>query len=651
MAATNRGGKPQRLGLVLLVAAFVLSTLGCFKSPSYVLEKTIALPDSLSGLSLDAIAYSRRDNRVFVGLQDRRVLVVDAVTGRKLAIVPSSGPGSPVYDPATDDVYLSDAESSLPASAQYDTIPYALGEMKMWNPQEMDVDRASSRVTYRSDGGDLVLLDSRTLGAVWTTPSEVRRPWEARSVCCNTRMHLFYATMGENDPLTVFDSRTGRIVGAVSIGGNPSPLCYNSRDNKLYVVSYLIDCPDGSISVLDCSSNHVDASIPVKLLDLRLVYCPLEDKVYVGARDSDVVVLDGKSNRVSARVRMPGQTEDVVYDSASNRLYCSGKDWVAAIDCRSDTVVGLVRTNTSGGQTRVVSSGSVSKLYYLQWDPCVLYGIGCSKFAVASKTTIGYYLGVLSYNAGRDKVYCAAYCGVVAVIDAAAEKVLTIMQVGRDPWALCGNKSGSRVYCANMGSGSVSVIDALADTVVTSIEVRGAPVALCYCTHHEKVYCAGTEPDEPAPDTSTKHALSVIDCRTNRVVQELNVPMDFRSRIMYDDFRDRVYVTIGSGIDERVSVIDARGDTVVAVPAAGPGPDRRLETAAKLGKWATGVVAYDPRHRRLFAASEQSSVVVLREERAAEDFGEALRHFGTSVSKVWERLVRPAERTRSGIAR
>jgi DNA-binding beta-propeller fold protein YncE len=197
--------------------------------------------------------------------------------------------------------------------------------------------------------------------------------------------------------------------------------------------------------------------------------------------------------------------------------------------------------------------------------------------------------------------------------------------------------------------GSASVIDGLSDTVVTTIKIRGAPVAMCSCTPHDKVYCAGTEPSEPAPDTSTNHAVSVIDCRTNRVIKELEVPMDDGSRIVYDSLRDRVYVTVGSGIDARVTMIDAGRDKVVATRPAGIGPDRREGIAGRLGARATGEVVYAPRHKRVFAASEQNSVVVLREDRGSEDIGQALRQFSRSVGNWWGRLSRPAERAQTGI--
>ena len=243
---------------------------------------------------------------------------------------------------------------------------------------------------------------------------------------------------------------------------------------------------------------------------------------------------------------------------------------------------------------------------------------------------MGYYVGALLYDNHLDRVYCANSAGdAVAVIDAATESVRSIVQVGRYPWALCCNGDGTRVYSANM-SGSVSVIDGIADSVVTSIRVRGAPTALCYCAPHDRVYCAGTN-----------HALSVIDCRSNSVVKELNVPIDIGSRAVYDSLRDRVYVTVGSGIEARVTAVDARGDSVVAARTVRPWPAHRWEIADKLGQWATGAVAYAPRHRCTFAGSQRSSVVVLRGDVVhGAEIRWALRRLGWKVKNLLELLTR-----------
>jgi hypothetical protein len=180
----------------------------------------------------------------------------------------------------------------------------------------------------------------------------------------------------------------------------------------------------------------------------------------------------------------------------------------------------------------------------------------------------------------------------------------------------------------------VSVIDGLADTVFASIVVRRYPVALCYSTRRDKVYCASA-------DSTTL----VIDCRTNCVVKEIHVPSELGSRLIYDAIRDRVYVTTGHDLDMRVSVIDARRDSVIVARPAGPWPKPvNLADTAKLGI-RVRASAYASRHRRVFAATDFSSVLVFREDSAmGNEIRRLLRRLGDVLRDLWKPSAHRMER-------
>lgn len=571
---------------VSLVA--MVSVSGCFKPPSYSVEKTIPLPDSLSGLSYKEIAYDARDNRILVSFQYGGTLVIDAATGRKVSIAPECGPGAPTYDPVADEVYLSRAEPGARADAHRDSVLSVLKEVRMSAPQMVCVDTVTNR-TYYPSGGGIAVLESRTLDVIDTLPS--RHFFQRAILCCNPRMHRVYWNRSDQDgTLIVTDGWTNRTIATVDVSGGAAPLCYNEKENKLYVLSSVrqSDYSHGPvIVVLDCWSNRVVASIPVAFYSDYLRYNARENKVYgAGRGDSSVIVIDGGSDRVLAKIRVPGETDDYVYDWISDRLYCCGKDWVAAIDCRSDTVVGLVRTSTRGGETRMVFCGPLNKLYYLHWNPCELYQIDCERFVAAHKTTVGYEVGQVFYNRGQDKVYCTTDGDEVAVIDAEAESVCSFVPVGSSTFsALCSNGDGTRVYCANCQSGTVIVIDGHADTVVASIGVGRFPVALCYNLGHNKLYCLGLD-----------SAISVIDCRTNQVVKKLWAVTHYWPSMLYDSVTDRVFCITGQEKKD-VEVIDAHRDSVIAtIPVTDEMNGIR------------GLV-HDPVHEKLYCASSDKTEI------------------------------------------
>ncbi|MFP5285966.1 MAG: hypothetical protein ACLGI9_09540, partial [Thermoanaerobaculia bacterium] len=70
------------------------------------------------------------------------------------------------------------------------------------------------------------------------------------------------------------------------------------------------------------------------------------------------------------------------------------------------------------------------------------------------------------------RVYVAnGHGNSVAVIDAAARKVVRTIPVGQRPWGIAVSRDGKRVYTANGLSNDVSVIDTATGRVVATIKV------------------------------------------------------------------------------------------------------------------------------------------------------------------------------------
>ena len=574
--------------LALLAVASVLYMFGCASQSSHAVEKTIRLPDSLGCRTSDGIAYSTRDNCVLVHAWGR-VLVMDAETGRKIALVPAYGPGAPFYDPMADEVRLSSHEPRASNDARRDSVLSALAEARMMWPEEICFDPVTNRLySYLHSGDDsLSVLDGRTLDVIAALPDGTGPIGAPRVVCCNPMMHrVYWIRTGDQNAVTVIDGQTNRVIGTIDAGPWPSALCYNRRENKLYVYSRRTSTSDSedlrTVAIIDCWSNQVIAYVPAPFDEAILRYNLKENRVYCAGSHSwpdtlsepCVVAIDGASDRVVARFPVPGETYDLVYDATGNRLYCCGKDWAAAIDCRSNTAVASVRTSTRSMSTRAVYCAPVNRLYYLREEPYEVYGIDCARFGVLRRVSLGYSVGAMLYNSHQDKVYCADASGhEVAVIDPAAETIRAIVPVGGWPNALCSNGNGTRVYCASGGNPRLSVIDAVADTVVAAIDMSAPVTALCYSAKYDRLYCAKWD-----------STLAVIDCRTNSVAKELSLFSQRRTGLLYDSTRDRIYC-ISGGDNHQVVAIDARTDSVVA--------------QATVKGWLTGLVL-DPLHDKAY---------------------------------------------------
>jgi YVTN family beta-propeller protein len=202
----------------------------------------------------------------------------------------------------------------------------------------------------------------------------------------------------------------------------------------------------------------------------------------------------------------------------------------------------------------------------------------------------GSYPLVLGFNPLGNKVYCAnRRSDNVTVIDGISDTVIAAVPAGSYPIALAYNPVMNRMYCANRTSGSVTVIDGVGDSVIDTAPILERPYALAYCPNGNKLYAACYGED----------AVAVIACSTNTMIA--NVPTGahpYAMKIGTLPFSPRKPVvslfSAGNKVycannrDDNVAVIDAAGDSVIALIPVGNEP-----------RWLT----YVPTYNRVYCAN------------------------------------------------
>jgi YVTN family beta-propeller protein len=190
--------------------------------------------------------------------------------------------------------------------------------------------------------------------------------------------------------------------------------------------------------------------------------------------------------------------------------------------------------------------------------------------SVLDTLLVGYDMpGGLCPDARNGRVYCAGSSyyplddSLVTVI--AGDTVAAQVPVGSGPMALALNPGGDRLYVACQLSNRVYVIDLASDTVRAVLPVGSNPVDLVYVPEVNKVYCANRGVYGRADRTVT-----VIDGERDSVRRAIGVG-DFPRALCYNRIDAKLYSA--NGWSGSVTVIDTRGDTVVAtVAAAGQSP-------------------------------------------------------------------------------
>jgi len=269
-------------------------------------------------------------------------------------------------------------------------------------------------------------------------------------------------------------------------------LAYNSRNQTVYLSGDKCD----SIVVIDADRCKSIARVGVGRPVGAMCFNPAENKLYCAyACAETVAVLDGTTHQMLAKVGVGGTAGTFCYDSLDNKMYVAHKRsaTVTVLDCGGDRVVATI-----GG---------------VQRDTTWLASRMC--FAPAHKTV--YITSPLESS--------------VVAIDCSADTVLARIPAGRNPRAVCYNPTNDRVYCAAWGdSAGVYGIDARTNHVVSVVPRFGATLA---CDPARNVLFV---PDD---------MLAVVDCSTDTVLAEVELPEASGDLVGYDPVNDKVYVAGG----------------------------------------------------------------------------------------------------------
>jgi YVTN family beta-propeller protein len=309
-------------------------------------------------------------------------------------------------------------------------------------------------------------------------------------------------------------------------------LVYNSREDVIYGAS-----EQGFFFAISAESNRVVAQYPLRGA-FKICYDSVDNKAYASYYGSDqdsLAVIDGTSHQVVKRMEMPGATMPV-WDPVSDRVYvsCQTVGKVAVLDARSDSL--LCYISVGAYPIKMHMNTLRRKLYVQNSDAGTVSVINLLTNQVIKTIVVGGIPNAGYYSRRADKYYCSSPSGTgrVAVIDGRGDSVLTriplpahgealsmdgderiatvvmgvstdsgnhayfmnalndsvlsVLNTGRDPYAMLFNPSSGLVYSANSSSSTVSVMTGDGSSLVTTLPVGGAPFVLAAVPRHQRIY-------------------------------------------------------------------------------------------------------------------------------------------------------------------
>lgn len=302
-------------------------------------------------------------------------------------------------------------------------------------------------------------------------------------------------------------------IATIPVGLAPRDGAFNSINNRMYVTNGT----SNSVSVIDCVTNTVIATVPVVGLSPRgIAFNPISNTMYVVSFAAGTVsVIDCVSNLViGAPIVVGASPNGIAYNSISNRMYVcnSAAATVSVIDCATNTVIG-VPIAVGAGVIRIAFNTTFNRMY------------------------------VTNFTAGT-----------VSVIDCVTNLVIGVpIVVGATPEGIAFNPIDNTMYLVRVGAGAVIIIDCITNLVVGAPIVVGAlPFEIAYNSLNNTMYI----PRQIA------NVVMVIDCNTN-LITGAPIPVGAAPfGVEYNSINNSIYVqnTLGN----TVSVIAPAGGAIPA---------------------------------------------------------------------------------------
>jgi len=264
-------------------------------------EKTFTVTATLTGLPTSPldVAVNTKTNRAYVtfnpfccsnGPINGGLVVINDKDHKPLATIsPIQDPRGVAVDPLTNMIYV-----------------------------------ASFGTTFPFNCGCVIVIDGNTNVIVTTIPV----PEGPLAIAVDPVTNRIYTGDYTNE-VTVIDGSTNTVITNVAVAGSQAlvglGVGVNAATNRIYVSRYF---GTNDVFVIDGSTDAVIADIPVgpqSNVSGGIGVDSVTNKVYVANADGSVSVIDGSTNSVSATVTVPSGACGVAVDARKNLVFVTSR--------------------------------------------------------------------------------------------------------------------------------------------------------------------------------------------------------------------------------------------------------------------------------------------------------------------------------------
>ena len=333
------------------------------------------------------------------------------------------------------------------------------------------------------------------------------------------------------------------VTETIGVGDSPIGVAVSPDGTRAYVTND----GDGTVSVIDTSTNTVIDTIPVGSNPRGVAVSPDGTRAYVtNDGDGTVSVIDTSTNTVIDTIPVGSNPRGVAVSPDGTRAYVTNGTPPNPLVAGSGSGQLSVIDTTIGAVTATTDVGAFPSLVAISPS-------GQSVYVINQRSPI-IFIGVLGISR-------------LSVIDTTTGAVTATTDVGDSPSGLAVSPDGSRAFVATAGDNRVSVIDTSTNTVIDTIPVGSNPRGLAVSPDGIRAYTTN----------SSDNTVSVIDTSTNTVIDAIPVGFNPRAVAVSPDSKNGYVTNLD---DNSVSVLALRPPVFTAAPDPVGFADQRIGTTS-----------------------------------------------------------------------
>ena len=306
--------------VLILLAVFMVLEIQAWSQEGAPLKlvQTFTLPADVKG-HFDHFEIDVKGNRLFATPEDyKAVLVFDAETGKLIHKIPGiERPHAVLYREDINRLFVTDGEA-----------------------------------------GDVKIFDAKTYALV----SSVKLLEDADSIGYDQDTKYLYIDNGGGDVhqtysmLSVVDTTAGKKVADIKIDGDTlEAMALEKSSPKIYVNNK----SKNQVDVVDRNKREIIASWPVTKCktNVAIALDEANHRLFSACRSGDITVFDTQSGKEITALPITKGVDDMVYDSASKRIYAAGDgstDVYQQADPDNYKLLGKISTGPLGKTARLV---------------------------------------------------------------------------------------------------------------------------------------------------------------------------------------------------------------------------------------------------------------------------------------------------------